>query len=1180
MALVRSRPVLHHPFAPWLAPPDQVARTLVGREDALRNVIEKIDAIGKGGGAKHVLIIGPRGMGKTHLVCFIHHYVSQRIEARSDLPGLPKNCISVLFVEEEYAAHDTLANFLLALCSKLREADLGEEAWRLPKGLREKPDRAVIDCCLERIQTVSGKRQKKLLILVDNIQKVLQQFPAEDHHRLRAFLMDQTALLLVGTAPWLFKEVVDYRAPFFEFFETLYLTDLTEKEMLRLLAARFHEDGLEAEFRKREENLTRKIPAIRKLTGGNPRLILFLYQIVTRSAFLEVESALRELIEELSDYFRSRYDALADQPRKVLDTLAQMEGPSTPTEIARAARLSVQKVNAQLKRLKGWAYVEPVKHERRRATHYDVTERLFRIWRQTATVAGRQRFKFLAQFLKIYYTPEEMVEIVRSYRKELLTREVAVPREDYRHAVDDLYYFQEAASGALCREIFDLRMEVFISLEDYTQAEQEAEHFLAGSVKAEDQASAAAAYKIQAEVHAASGRHKEALKDVKQLLRLDHYEEAITAAEAVLRKAPSLAEAWALRGQAAIGLDNHTLALESFHKATDLEPGEARYWGLQALALRRLARAAEALACAERASELNPNDPRIWGERGQAAEDLGDYMKALESFQKAAALDPNDAFYWHFQTLALGNLERYAEALACAERAIELQPDDAHLWEWRGIAATDLGDHAKALESFQKATALESKEARYWRLQAHALREVGRHTEALTCAERAVELKPDDPWTWVERGWAAVELDDRTKALESFQKATALQPEEAHYLHFQAMALRNHGRHAEALASAERAVELQPDKAHFWEWRGIAATDLGDHAKALESFQKATALEPDEAHHWELQAEAFGRLGRHAEALASAERAVELQPDKTRAWEGRGRAAAALGDHAKALESFQKASALEPKEGHFWHKQAEVLEDLGRYSEALACVDSAIELRPEAGNLFVQRAWTLNALGGTKEALEALVKALDRNALERDVFHARGDILLLSGRFEEAREALERGLVVAPDDWDLLVDREITCACLREHGSNMGGLAAAILAVKVPRSAPAFIVRFLFDVAARCTTRGDLDRARHLLDVAFSMPWQHEEWFGKTLGIFIGKLLDGAPLAFEMVIDKAKEKIIEPNILALLDPYLQTAAYIRTGDVSILDRLFPEVRELVLEISQRLRRRASSSGSQ
>jgi hypothetical protein len=188
----------------------------------------------------------------------------------------------------------------------------------------------------------------------------------------------------------------------------------------------------------------------------------------------------------------------------------------------------------------------------------------------------------------------------------------------------------------------------------------------------------------------------------------------------------------------------------------------------------------------------------------------------------------------------------------------------------------------------------------------------------------------------------------------------------------------------------------------------------------------------------------------------------------------------------------------------------------------------------------------------------------------RDVFHPRGDLLWLSGRFEEAREALERGLAVTPGDWDLSVAREIVRACQGEHGPHMEGLATALLSIKVPADRRSAMVQFLLDVAGKCMLRGDRARASDLLDAALSLPWREEEWWGAVLGIFLGKLLDGPPLAFEMALDQIQEKRVEPKLLALLNPYFQAAVYHQTGDVSILDCLFPEVRELVLEIAQRL----------
>jgi hypothetical protein len=52
--------------------------------------------------------------------------------------------------------------------------------------------------------------------------------------------------------------------------------------------------------------------------------------------------------------------------------------------------------------------------------------------------------------------------------------------------------------------------------------------------------------------------------------------------------------------------------------------------------------------------------------------------------------------------------------------------------------------------------------------------------------------------------------------------------------------------------------------------------------------------------------------------------------------------------------------------------------------------------------------------------------------------------------------------------------------------------------------------------------------------------------------------------------DQLSERVRNDRVLSLLDPFLQAAAFLRTKDVSILERLFPEVRELVLDIVRRV----------
>jgi len=183
-----------------------------------------------------------------------------------------------LFTEEEYAAQNSLANFLINLFDKLREETPLEELWHLPAHLSEQTDQEVVDCCFERLQRFHVERKKRVLIVLDNLQKILEQWQDEEHYRLRGFFSKSSVIVILGSAPSVFRKVMDQKAAFHDFFEIRVLTELTTDRVLDLLGRRFQEDGRWGEFEARRDELARKIPAIQVLTGGNPRLVVFLYQ--------------------------------------------------------------------------------------------------------------------------------------------------------------------------------------------------------------------------------------------------------------------------------------------------------------------------------------------------------------------------------------------------------------------------------------------------------------------------------------------------------------------------------------------------------------------------------------------------------------------------------------------------------------------------------------------------------------------------------------------------------------------------------------------------------------------------------------------------------------------------------------------------------------------------------------
>lgn len=402
----KRREVPLNPFSPWRSSAGSLQRTIVGRDHVVKDILDKTGRFCEGAPAKHCLLIGRRGLGKTHILALLYHFFGKNCV----VPGfetIPGKTLAVLLLEEERYSLNSLAIFLMKIFEKFSEKSPLESRWRIPENIDSDDD--VIEYCLDSLKKISKSEKKKIIILCDNLEEVFKQWQGKEYKKLRSFLSDQQAVMIIGTAVKVFKEIVSPKQPFYEFFEVVPLVDLSDDQMLELLKKRFMEDNMEAEFQRKETHLKNKIAAISKLTGGNPRLVVFLYDIVTKKNVFEIEDATNELMEGLSEYFRNRFSDLAPQERTILDAFAAMDGPATPKEIARKTRVKEQSTYAHIKNLKDAGFIEVVEYGKHKISRYDVTERLFRIWRQTATISGKKKFQIFIKFLKLYFTPEEIV---------------------------------------------------------------------------------------------------------------------------------------------------------------------------------------------------------------------------------------------------------------------------------------------------------------------------------------------------------------------------------------------------------------------------------------------------------------------------------------------------------------------------------------------------------------------------------------------------------------------------------------------------------------------------------------------------------------------------------------------------------------------------------------------------
>ncbi len=615
-------------YTPALHDPETLKATLVGRTDELETIERILRNAADGGSLSHALLIGPKGIGKTHLLRIIYHSLKGEI----DVMGIGKyrdKFVPVIFSEEEYVT-GVFKFFLLTLKylrTEAQDIELPE-----PPGNSAPISERDRELLITFIRTFRQKTGRILLILVDNFNDIVESFTDEDQSLLRDILMTSQSVLLIGSAPTLFQAIINHEKPFYNFFETIWLHDISFEETKTLLKHFAEMEGRKDLLRiigKRED----KLRTIYELAGGNPRLILSLYHIMAEVDVSSVEEAFQKMLDEMSPYFRERMRDLSPQQREIIDVISQAEELLTPTEVARLCGIPVNQVNAQIKRLEEMGCLQKVTGRKRKGVLYDVRERLFSLWRQMRVEAGRKRLRFIIRSLEIWFSGEELhtyIETTLSRMKECLR----TSPEGFQKELDRLWYLKEATA-------------------EYRGEDEEL-------------------------LMIEKGKPELALHVLKEKIEKDLDND----------------RTWTLLGIAYGQLGRYEEAAEAFKKSIELRPDLplARY--NLGIAYGELDRHQEAVEAYRKAIDLKPDLPEAWYNLGVAYNNLGRYEEAAETFKKAIELSPDDTEAWYNLGAVYLVTGKYKMAIRSLKKAIELKPDD--LLSWRNLLMVYLKQYTNA----------------------------------------------------------------------------------------------------------------------------------------------------------------------------------------------------------------------------------------------------------------------------------------------------------------------------------------------------------------------------------------------------------------------------------------------------------------------------------------------------
>jgi len=392
-------------YNPTLMSEAEIKATFVARQGLVDELLDLVARQPEGAGVQHVVVIAPRGMGKTTVLLMGQFGMNDR--------GLTSRWQVVKFCEESYSIND-LADLWLEVINLLA-ADTGD------LGLLRSGDRLkatysgsgdLHEAAFALLKDWAREHGKRLLLLVDNLDLILEQINDErDNARLRDVLMNDGTVMLIGAASTFFREARAYEQPLYNFFKIYDLAPLTRSEIRDLLRQRAAADE-KPNFEDFLEKNTARLRVLEHFTGGNPRLVLMLYRVVVRSEVTEVLQGLEKLLDEVTPYYKAKIESLPPQQRKILDHIARVSGRTwegvTPGAIAHATRLSPNQVSAQLRRLSELGYVR-VADLRERASWYALSEPLYALYHQMRFGRqARQRMQWLVNFMKLWYEAEEL----------------------------------------------------------------------------------------------------------------------------------------------------------------------------------------------------------------------------------------------------------------------------------------------------------------------------------------------------------------------------------------------------------------------------------------------------------------------------------------------------------------------------------------------------------------------------------------------------------------------------------------------------------------------------------------------------------------------------------------------------------------------------------------------------
>jgi len=378
-------------FTPSLLDGDSLDRLYVERDGVLDRILDRVDSARAGRGISHVLVVGPRGSGKTHLISLVRHRLLRKH---------PTMHIAWL-VEDPYGIlsyHELLEQIVERTVPSISASGESTEH-------------------LEAVVRAVARKHGPVLVLAENFDEILEQIGDLDQQRLRGLVESEPCLQLVVTTTALSGDLSDQPAPFYGFFNQITLPPFDTEQSVEYLRKRAEVVG-DQEFIEQlnaadSTMIERRVRSIEHLAGGQPRIWALLAEGLTIDQLDDLVHYLGANFDDITPYYQSQLRQLrAPIQRRIVLTMVREDRALSAKAIGELINVKAATVTKTLRDLHDKGWVQPVdspllKFVDARLTYYELSEPLLRLALELKD-NSRHEINTILSFVKLWFDPTEI----------------------------------------------------------------------------------------------------------------------------------------------------------------------------------------------------------------------------------------------------------------------------------------------------------------------------------------------------------------------------------------------------------------------------------------------------------------------------------------------------------------------------------------------------------------------------------------------------------------------------------------------------------------------------------------------------------------------------------------------------------------------------------------------------